>query len=140
MAAPPATPALLLLALLAACGDATGPEALPVGAVSFAAPAVYGEWFSRTEACSGLGGNMESIDFFVVPGTSGFSTGGDELTRAGRWVRVDGRDRIILAGAFQNHEMVVRHEMLHAIRGKAGHPRELFEEQCPLTWETWGMK
>ncbi len=129
---------VLLIALVAGCGDATGPEAdLPAGAVGFAPPAIYAEWFSRTEACSNLGGSMQSIDFFVVPGTTGFTTGGDDLTRAGRWVRVNGRDRIILAGAFQNHEMVVRHEMLHAIRGKAGHPTELFEQQCRLTWETW---
>lgn len=129
---------VLLLTFLGAC-DATGPSLdLPPGAVSLAPPPVYAVWFSRTEECSGLRGEMGSIEFFFVPGATGFSTSGDELTRVGRWIKVGDRNQIIFAGAFSDHEMVVRHEMLHAILGKAGHPSDLFEERCRLTWETWG--
>jgi hypothetical protein len=34
-------------------------------------------------------------------------------------------------------EMVVRHEMLHELIGKPGHPNPPFGQGCPLTWATW---
>jgi hypothetical protein len=34
-------------------------------------------------------------------------------------------------------EMVVRHEMLHDLIGRPGHPAPPFGQGCPLTWETW---
>jgi hypothetical protein len=33
--------------------------------------------------------------------------------------------------------MVVRHEMLHELMRRAGHPNPPFGNGCPLTWETW---
>jgi hypothetical protein len=33
--------------------------------------------------------------------------------------------------------MVVRHEMLHDLIGRSGHPNPPFGEGCPLTWATW---
>jgi hypothetical protein len=33
--------------------------------------------------------------------------------------------------------MVVRHEMLHELIGKPGHPNPPFGQGCPLTWATW---
>lgn len=53
------------------------------------------------------------------------------------WIKEGDRSNIVLAGAFQDHEMVVRHEMLHALIGAAGHPQGMFEGACRLTWETW---
>jgi hypothetical protein len=34
-------------------------------------------------------------------------------------------------------EMVVRHEMLHDLIGRPGHPAPPFGVGCPLTWATW---
>jgi hypothetical protein len=34
-------------------------------------------------------------------------------------------------------EMVVRHEMLHDILGRTGHPDPPFGAGCPLTWASW---
>jgi hypothetical protein len=34
-------------------------------------------------------------------------------------------------------EMVVRHEMLHDLLGRPGHPDPPFGVGCPLTWESW---
>jgi hypothetical protein len=33
--------------------------------------------------------------------------------------------------------MVVRHEMLHDLLGRAGHPDPPFGSPCTLTWATW---
>jgi hypothetical protein len=33
--------------------------------------------------------------------------------------------------------MVVRHEMLHDLMRRSGHPDPPFGNGCPLTWETW---
>jgi hypothetical protein len=33
--------------------------------------------------------------------------------------------------------MVVRHEMLHDLMRRSGHPNPPFGSGCPLTWETW---
>lgn len=35
------------------------------------------------------------------------------------------------------NEMVVRHEMLHDLIGRPGHPDPPFGSPCPLTWATW---
>jgi hypothetical protein len=34
-------------------------------------------------------------------------------------------------------EMVVRHEMLHDLLSRPGHPDPPFGKGCPLTWNTW---
>ncbi len=33
--------------------------------------------------------------------------------------------------------MVVRHEMLHELLQRGGHPTPPFGSGCPLTWATW---
>ena len=53
------------------------------------------------------------------------------------WARRGDPEVIIIAGNYVNHEMVVRHEMLHSLIGERGHPTEFFEQRCQLTWETW---
>lgn len=128
--------AVLLPWLLTACGSATEPTSnLPVGAVAIPVSQSYSEWFAKTEACSGIQGSIASIQFFVVPGVTEFSTAdGDKL---GMWTKLGKETRIVIAGAYQHHEMVVRHEMLHALIGVTGHPAGLFDGQCRLTWETW---
>lgn len=126
----------LLGVLAAACGTTQPTEqTLPSLAVRIEAPTAYQEWFARTEACSGLAGNFQAIEWYVVPGVNSFMMDGAE--RAGMWQRRDGRSQIVIAGNYADHEMVVSHEILHDLLGRQGHPEEFFESRCPLTWSAW---
>jgi hypothetical protein len=123
--------------VLSACSSITGPRTtgLPEGAVPIVAPAVYRDWSTRTEACSGLWADFSTVQWYVVPGVDTFSTEAGE--KVGMWLSEGGTDRIVIAGNYQNHEMVVSHELLHHLLGKAGHPAEYFVTRCHLTWESW---
>jgi len=123
--------------LVSACSTITGPRAtgLPAGAVPVAAPAVYRDWSARTEACSGLHADFSTVQWYVVPGVDTFPTESGE--KVGMWVSAGGTDRIIIAGNYQNHEMVVSHELLHHLLRHEGHPPEYFVSRCHLTWESW---
>ena len=110
-------------------------EALPQGAVPMAAPAVYREWFQRTEACSGRTGNLAAVQFYVVPGVETFET--RDGPQVGVWIGEGTSHRIVIAGNYQGHEMVVRHELLHTLLRQTGHPEEYFVSRCRLTWESW---
>jgi len=108
---------------------------MPEGAVPVAAPAVYREWFQRTEACSGRSGNLDAVQFYVVPGVETFET--RDGPQVGVWIGEGGSHRIVIAGNYQGHEMVVRHELLHTLLRQTGHPEEYFVSRCRLTWESW---
>lgn len=108
---------------------------MPEGAVPVAAPAVYREWYQRTEACSGRTGNLDAVQFYVVPGVETFET--RDGPQVGVWIGEGGSHRIVIAGNYQGHEMVVRHELLHTLLRQAGHPEEYFVSRCRLTWESW---
>ncbi len=128
-------PAAALLLAGSGCLHAGRGGELPRGAVPLAPPPVFQEWHRRTEECSGLRGDFTALTWYVVPGVSAFRTRrGPEV---GAWTRRPGQETIVLAGNFAGHEMVVRHEMLHALIGKAGHPPDLFVTRCRLTWESW---
>jgi hypothetical protein len=121
--------------LLASCSATEPSPSLPAGAQLVGAPAHYLEWFHRTEACAGLSGSFEAIEWYVVPGVTAFST--EDGEKVGLWSRQGTTHRIVIAGDYRDHEMVVRHEMLHSIIGRSGHPAEYFGARCGLTWETW---
>jgi len=108
---------------------------MPEGAVPVAAPAVYREWYQRTEACSGRTGNLDAVQFYVVPGVETFET--RDGPQVGVWIGEGGSHRIVIAGNYQGHEMVVRHELLHTLLRQTGHPEEYFVTRCRLTWESW---
>jgi hypothetical protein len=95
-------------------------------------PAPYRQWWAKTEACSGLSGNFERVQWFVVPGYQFDCPTGECV---GRW-ESEGH-RIYLAEDWVENEMVVRHEMLHDLIGHPGHPNPPFGNPCPLTWQTW---
>lgn len=120
---------------LGSCRMTEPSSGLPYAAIPLAAPAVYRDWFRRTEACAGLSGSFEAIQWFVVPGVDTFPT--SQGLKVGMWSRSGGRETIVIAGNWMGHEMVIRHEMLHSLLGEAGHPDRYFGERCQLTWETW---
>ncbi|HET6798380.1 MAG TPA: hypothetical protein VFH40_14565 [Gemmatimonadales bacterium] len=94
-------------------------------------PAHFREWFAKTEACSGRTGNFDRIRWSVVEGAS-FACASGQC--AGHWST---NHHIFLASKWVDNEMVVRHEMLHDLLGRPGHPDPPFGIGCPLTWETW---
>lgn len=127
-----------ILALLVAAGCssfAPVDERLPYGALPMVAPAEYGAWFERTAACSGLRGAFDRIQWYVVPGVETFATAAGP--KVGMWEKHGGVARIIIAGRYRDHEMVVRHEMLHHLLDREGHPADYFVDRCRLTWESW---
>ena len=130
----PSLAALVLFAL--SCTPASlGPGELPYGAIPFAAPADYRAWWASTEACSGLTGNFDQISWYQVPGARTMQT--DIGEKVGLWARRDGHTDITIAGEYTQHELVIRHEMLHELLGEEGHPASYFVERCGLTWESW---
>jgi hypothetical protein len=116
---------LLLAGVLVGCGFDIAGEA------RMDPPAVYREWWSKTEACSGLSGDFDRIEWLVVPGHS-FSCASGHC--AGHW---QSDHQIYIAADWTMNELVVRHEMLHDLLGRPGHPNPPFGKGCPLTWETW---
>jgi hypothetical protein len=114
---------------LAASGSACVFE--PEGAEPIAAGAEHREWWARTQSCSGLSGSFERLRWFVVPGRDFACPTGRCI---GRW---EPGHRIYIAEAWVESEFVTRHEMLHDLLGKPGHPDPPFGNGCPLTWESW---
>lgn len=120
--------------LVSSCG--TEPSPLPAGATAMAVHPEYATWWQSTEACSGLKGNFAGIEWFEVPNTSTFQS--EAGTVVGLWEKSSGQNRITIAGDYVDNELVVRHEMLHALLGRQGHPPEYFVTRCSLTWASWG--
>ena len=124
-----------LLATLAAC-EMLGPaEAPPPGAMQLIAPPEYEAWWAATEACAGRSSDYHRVEWYVVPDVRTFQTAAGE--KVGLWSHSSGGMRIILAGDYADNELVVRHEMLHALLDREGHPAEYFQDRCHLTWESW---
>ena len=111
---------------------------LPPGAVPFAAPAIYGAWFAKTEACAGVRARFQNIQWYLVPDAATFPTAAGP--KVGMWEKSGSEARIIVAGRYADNEMVVRHEMLHHVLDREGHPTEFFVDRCHLTWESWDQR
>jgi hypothetical protein len=116
--------ATLLLAL--ACRDALAPPELPAGSESLAAPPAYRRWWADVERCSGLVAAFERVEWFVVPGAQWFNYRGGRYD--GLWW--SHYHWIALAEARVNDSLVVRHEMLHDLLGRADHPPAYFRQAC----------
>ncbi len=114
-----------LLAAVTGCGFD------PEGDLPLDPPPIYREWFAKTEACSGRTGDFDRLRWSVIEGHSFPCTSGD---CAGHWRN---NHHIFLASDWVMDEMVVRHEMLHDLLGRTGHPDPPFGEGCPLTWASW---
>ena len=130
--------AVKLMLTFPIAGCAVSGKRLPLGAVPMPAPAVFQQWYQRTQECSGLHGSFSALQWFVIPGVSSFRT--HDGPAVGMWKKGRGSGAIVLAGNFVDRELVVRHEMLHSLIGRSGHPTELFIERCHLTWDTWAAE
>jgi hypothetical protein len=124
-----------ILGTLAACEILGPPSALPAHAQQVLAPAEYQSWWAATEECSGRTGRMEGIEWYIVPDADAFDT--PDGPKVGLWSHSSEGVRIIIAGNWADDELVVRHEMLHALLDQEGHPVEYFTDRCRLTWESW---
>ena len=120
------------LAVVLTCGTAAGCNRFaPDEYYPIDPPAAYRTWWASTEGCSGLSGNYDRIKFFAVPGYAFDCPSGRCV---GHW---ESSHRIYVAEEWLDHEMVIRHEMLHDLVGHDGHPNPPFGQGCPLTWGTW---
>lgn len=115
----------IVLIVLTACGFDPGDDS------PMTPPSVYREWWAKTEACSGLRGNFDRVKWSVVAGHSFPCASG---RCAGHW---EPGHEVFIAEQWLMNEMVVRHEMLHDLLERAGHPDPPFGSPCPLTWATW---
>ncbi|MFN2603646.1 MAG: hypothetical protein ABR582_12930 [Gemmatimonadaceae bacterium] len=123
---------ILLLAIpcagvtaLSACGELVDP-ALPPNAQALSPPPVYARWWAMTESCSGLSGDLASINWIEVPGAATFQFGSDLVN--GYWSAAS--NRIVLSEDAILDGGVVRHEMLHALVRRRGHTRADFLTNC----------
>ncbi|HEX7941009.1 MAG TPA: hypothetical protein VF488_04360 [Gemmatimonadaceae bacterium] len=114
-----------LLSVALGCHDSTAPH-VPVGAVALTPPARFAMWWRLTEACSATTGDFSSVEWYVVPNTTTLTYENNQVDAF--WL--GNPDRIVLADARRNDGPTVRHEMLHALRHRNGHPRDAFLTAC----------
>jgi hypothetical protein len=116
---------LLLLPLVAACERSVAPV-FADGAQQFLAPPVYQLWWAMAQECSGRRGPLSAVHWYVVPGAETVAINGERYE--GYWSSTG--NSIVLAEAATLDGPLVRHEMLHALLGDAGHRREEFLGRC----------
>jgi hypothetical protein len=114
-----------LLSLALACEATTAPD-VPRTAVPLTAPARFALWWRLMQSCSGITGNFASVSWYVVPNTGTVSYQGKQVNAY--WI--GDPDRIVLADSLRNSGPIVRHEMLHVLLHRNGHPRAAFLEAC----------
>lgn len=98
---------------------------LPLGAARMTPPSIYDRWWSLTEACSGQSRSMADVRWYRMPGHS-FRFLNRQV--GGVWIPL--ANAIVLADASINIGPTVRHEMLHALVRRKGHPRDEFLGAC----------
>jgi hypothetical protein len=89
-------------------------------------PAIYARWWAMTEACSGRTGDFAAVRWFRVPGASVVKSDGSHV---GGFYQSRG-DFIVVSDDLSAYDAGVRHEMLHALLGVPGHPRQQFLGSC----------
>ena len=112
---------------LAACDGLLAP--LPSDAEEFSPPAVYSTWWNMTKACSGLTASLGAITWFKTAQVLRDPRTGDPIV--GYWNSFT--NRIVLTTAVVLDGGSVRHEMLHSLLRKGGHPRNQFLGKCAGT-------
>ncbi len=135
-AAPVLGVAYLMAGLMIAGCEA--PTAPPTGARTFTPLASYATWWADVEACSRLTGALVRVTWYQVPPDSadgGFSCAdGPNQRCGGEWSEPHS---IYLAGpsaanalGYAMDEWTVKHEMLHDLVGRPGHPEQF--DYCHL--------
>lgn len=116
---------------LAACDRLVGlvDPLFPSDAQQFSPPAVYSTWWNMTQACSGLTGSLGAVTWFKTTQALRDSRTGDPI--GGYWNSFT--NRIVLTTAAVLDGGSVRHEMLHSLLRKGGHPRNQFLGKCAGT-------
>ena len=116
-----------LFSLALACDSATAPDiGVPPAAVSLTAPARFAVWWRLTQTCAATTGNFAAVSWYVVPNTTTITYQGKQVDAY--WI--GNPDRIVLADARKNDGPIVRHEMLHVLLHRNGHPRDAFLTAC----------
>ena len=110
---------------IAVCDRIVDPP-LPTDAEEFSPPAVYTTWWQMTEACSALTGSMSAVKWYKTNDIVHDAGTGDII--AAYWTA--GSNRVVLTSTVMMNGGIVRHEMLHALRQKGGHPRDQFLGKC----------
>jgi hypothetical protein len=116
---------------LAACDKLVGlvDPMFPSDAQEFSPPAVYSTWWNMTQACSGLTGSLGAVTWFKTTQALRDSRTGEPA--GGYWNSF--ANRIVLTKAAVLDGGSVRHEMLHSLLRKGGHPRNQFLGKCAGT-------
>jgi hypothetical protein len=116
---------------LAACDRLLGlvDPMFPSDAQQFSPPAVYSTWWNMTQACSGLTGSLSAVTWFKTDQALRDSRTGERA--GGYWNSFT--NRIVLTTQAMLDGGSVRHEMLHSLLRKGGHPRNQFLGKCEGT-------
>jgi hypothetical protein len=116
---------------LAACDRILGlvDPMFPSDAEQFSPPAVYSTWWNMTQACSGLTGSLGNVTWFKTNQALRNSSSGESI--GGYWNSFS--NRIVLTTDAMLDGGSVRHEMLHSLLRKGGHPRNQFLGKCAGT-------
>jgi hypothetical protein len=118
----------VLLIALAACTTPTEPR-FPDDALPLDLQPQFALWWQMTKACSGLPGDLGAVDWYVQPDVETLHVPGDhDGMYGGYWWAIG--NRILLTEKAVTDGLLVRHEMLHALIGRAGHPRGQFVDRC----------
>jgi hypothetical protein len=118
----------VVLIALAACTMPTEPR-FPDDAIALDLQPQFALWWRMTQACSGLRGELGAVDWYVQPGVETLRIPGEHDGQYGAYWWAIG-NRILLTEKAVTDGWLVRHEMLHALIGRGGHPRGQFVDQC----------
>lgn len=121
-------PAVAAVLGIAACDGLVDPP-LPSDAEQFSPPVVYSTWWNMTQACSGLTGSLGAVTWYKTSEVLHDLHTGEVLV--GYWASAN--NGIVLTTAAVLDGGTVRHEMLHSLLRKAGHPRNQFLGKCAGT-------
>ena len=129
-----------MLLLVSGCADIGTP--LPDGAIHITPPSMYRTYFQEVEVCSGLSGDFDTIQWYIIPGVDSF-----ESENIGHYKKLAGitilPERIIvIAGNQISNTYVVRHEILHDLANTTQHPPEIFGWTAPCAYciTHWDVK
>lgn len=124
---------ILSLAFLTTCAACAAFQ--PEGAESITPPPSYRALYAEAEACTGRHGNFALVTWYVVPGAWFRSPNGGR--DAGHW---EAPHTIYLSAAYRDHPLVVKHEAIHDLLQRGGHPDPPFANPCKATWESFDAR